>query len=118
MNFKLLILDNNPDAEFNLTDLSEQDWQYFAEDIVLNIAEGKTVRSLMGSVTIRGNNAKLKLAYQDGNYHEIVLRIDEFGVSTHNYSDNISRIWQDVMKARFGAKYSKALQNINAEASC
>ncbi len=118
MNFKLLILDNNPDADFNLTEITEQDWKFFVEDVVLNITEGRRAHSIMGSVTIRGNKAKLKLAYQDGNYHEIVLRIDEFGVSTHNYNDKISSIWQDVMKARFGAKYSNALKNFNAEASC
>ena len=119
MNFKLLNLDDkNKDFKFNLSTISEQDWKFFLEDVVLNISEKKQVRSIMASVTIRDNKAKIKLAYEDGNYHEISMTIDAFGSAAHNYSDNVSHIWQDVMGARFGKDYNTELKANVPEVSC
>jgi len=115
MNFKLLNLDNK-EYEFNLGEITEQDWKYFLEDVVLNWAGNKKVHSLMANVVIRDNKAKIKLGYCDKNYHEICLRLDEFGV-TLNDKHGISQIWQEFMGARFGEKYYKALSKAS-QAQC
>lgn len=119
MNFKLINLDNKKDFQFNLAEISEQDWKFFLEDVVLNSSKNpKNIRSIMASVTIRDNKAKIKLAYEDGNYHEISMTVDEFGSSTHAYSDKTSAIWQDLLTARFGKGYDAELQSKLPEVSC
>lgn len=119
MNFKLINLDDKKDFKFNLAEITEQDWKFFLEDVVLNTSKKqKDVRSIMASVSIRDNKAKVKLAYEDGNYHELVMTIDAFGSSAHGYSDKISKIWQDLMAARFGKAYHAELKAVSAEASC
>ena len=119
MNLKLINLDNGKDFKFNLAEISEQDWKFFLEDVVLNTSKKqKSVRSIMASVTIRDNKAKIKLAYEDGNYHEVVMSMDAFGSSTHNYSDKVSKIWQDLKAARFGKNYHTELKGVAPEMSC
>ena len=119
MNFKLMNLDGKNNYKFNLAELSEQDWKFFIEDVVLNTSKNKTnVRSIMSTVTIRDNKAKVKLAYEDGNYHEVNLNIDALGLSAHNYADQISKIWQELMVARFGKEYAEELSVKLPEISC
>ena len=118
MYFNLLILDSNTNEKFNIAEISEQDWKFFIEDVALHISGAKRVRSIMSTVTLRNNKAKIKLAYEDSNYHEVVLNLDCFGLSAHNYTDKISKIWQEIMQARFGKEYSQELEANVAEASC
>ncbi|MBQ9795713.1 MAG: hypothetical protein IJW36_01950 [Clostridia bacterium] len=119
MDFEVFSLDNG-DYEFNLSDISKKDWQYFIEDIILSFAGNKSVRSVMATVTIRDNNAKIKIAYCDDNYHEVCIRLDEFGTKLSNKNDAISKTWQQFMLARFGKKYLKALaeMGLSTEVNC
>ena len=110
MYFKLLSVDSKP-YQFNLSDIAEQDWKYFIEDLILGIAGNKVVRSIMATVTIRDNNAKVKIAYCDDVHHEICFRLDEFGTKINNGNDSISVKWQQLMSARFGEEYLRELKN-------
>ena len=61
MNLKLMNLDDKKDFKFNLAEISEQDWKFFLEDVVLNTSKNsKNIRSIMASVTIRDNKSKIK----------------------------------------------------------
>lgn len=113
------ISDNKKDCKFNLSEISEQDWKFFLEDVVLNTSKNKNnVRSITASVSVRDNKAKVKLSYEDGNYHEMTLSLDIFGSSLGNYNDNISVIWQQLMAARFGEAYRDELKAKVSEVSC
>ena len=105
MNFKFIDLGSAKQDKYKLGAISEQDWKLLIEDIVLNLSENKQVRSIMSTVSIRDNKAKVKLAYDDGVYHEMVIRLDEFGLEVHNYSDIVSKLLQERMIALYGQEY-------------
>ena len=119
MNFMLLDLDGKKqNCKFDLSTISENDWKFFLEDVVMNLSAGKHVRSISAKVKIRDNQAKVKMNYEDGNYHEVVLTIDPFGVACRNYSDLVSELWQDMARARFSDEYPKELEARINQYSC
>lgn len=119
MNFMLLDLDvKKENCKFDLSTISEQDWKFFLEDVVMNVSDGKHVRSINAKVKIRDNQAKVKMTFEDGNYHEMGLTIDPFGVVGQNYSDVISETWQDMARARFDESYPKELEARINQYSC
>lgn len=100
------------DFKFDLYKISDQDWETFVNDIVFaRLPNAKNVKINGAKVVIRDNKAKVSLFYNDGNYHEVLLKIDEFGRITQEYKDVISKIWQDLMFKYYGKAYKDALDS-------
>ena len=117
MEVRVVNLDSK-EYEFSLSDISNGEWQTFARDVVLAEAGSKAVRNAMSSVVIRDNKAKVQLAYLSDNYHEMCIRLDEYG-SLHDRESEISKSWQMIMNDRFGYEYAKALDSeIRKEINC
>ena len=96
--------------EFGLAEISHGEWQLFLKDVVMAEAGSRSVRTAMSSVVIRDNQAKVKLAYLNDNYHEMCIRLDEYG-SLHDRESEISKSWQMIMNDHFGIEYAKSLDN-------
>ena len=107
MDIRILNLDDKK-YEFSLSELSKIEWQMFLESVILDYAGPRAIHTAMASVSVRDNNAKVKLAYVSENYHEMCIRLDEFG-SKHDRDSLISRDWQFVMAEHFGHSYAEAL---------
>ncbi len=96
---------------FNMSVISEKEWNDFAHDIVL--AKGEYIKDLELNgykVVIRDNKAKFKLFYKDSCYHELEYHLDEFGRVSKNYGDVTSALFQDIMIEHYGEDYKKALR--------
>ena len=98
--------------EFDLYKIADQHWEKFIKDIVFaKLPNAKNVKINGAKIIIRDNKAKVSLFYNDGNYHEVLLRLDEFGRISQEYKDEISKIWQDLMFDYYGKKYKDALDS-------
>ena len=116
MEIKIISVDN-ANYEFSLAELSKSEWQFFLEGIIIGEAGTKAVHTAMANVSIRDNNAKVKLAFVSDNYHEMCVRLDEYG-STHSRDCDISKSWQLVMSSHFGCNYAKSLSDAISKAEC
>ena len=100
------------DYQFNLSAVTDADCEEFAIKYVFQ--DGKTVKGthINGiKVIIRDNIAKVQLYYQEGaSIHEVAVSLDPFGMKSHNYEDEISRIWQTIMARHFGQSYVDTLK--------
>ena len=97
--------------EFNMSVLTENNWNNFAHNVVL--AKGEYIKSLELNgykVVIRDNKAKFKLFYKDSFYHELEYHLDCFGRVSKNYDDIVSSLFQDVMAEHYGEDYENALK--------
>lgn len=98
--------------KFDLYEIKNEDWEKFIVDIVFeNLPNAKNVKINGAKVVIRDNKAKVSLFYLDdkNKYHDVLFRIDEFGRSSQDYKDTVSKVWQDLMYSYYGKKYKDAL---------
>ena len=97
---------------FNLSVITDDRWSKFVQDIVnARVYDIKNVKINGAKIVVRDNKAKVKLFYQDVDYHEVVLYFDEFGRISKEYKDVVSQIWQDMMSEYYGNKYVGMLNN-------
>ena len=100
--------------KFDLYEIKNEDWENFIVDIVFaNLPDVSNVKINGAKVVIRDNKAKVSLFYMDAKnkYHEVLFRIDEFGRSSQDYKDSVSKVWQDLMFSYYGKKYKEALDS-------
>lgn len=103
---------NEGEYKFNLSTTSSKEWTKLMLDIlVARLDSVKGVKITGSKITIRGNVAKVLLAWEDvnQNYHELTFHLDEFGRKSKNYQDLISQIWQNNMSNHYGEDYNQAL---------
>ena len=105
MQKKILDL-NDGNYKYSLSIISDSEWQDMAHTIVLTKGEYvKLLELLSFKVTIRENQAKFKICFQDSSYHEHEYHLDEFGRSSKQYRDCVSALLQEVMAKHFGNEY-------------
>lgn len=110
---KKAIIDLNcedKDYKFSLSVITEKDWVDFAHEMVLNKGENALELTLNGfKVVIRDNKAKIKIFYQDSCYHETEYHLDVFGRISKDYNDEVSQLWQAIMRNHHGKEYDETL---------
>ena len=113
MRFKLTPLnDSKKNYQFDLTQISEQDWMSFICDLIsVNAVDSKSVEIYEINISIRDNVAKVKVQYQDDYFHEITMNIDEWGPTQFETSSLSSILWQDVMIKNFAEEYENCLSD-------
>jgi len=106
---KKAIIDLNckdKEYKYSLSVITEKDWVDFVHEVVLNKGENVKILTTNGfKIVIRDNKAKVKIFYQDSNYHELEYQLDEFGRVSKNYEDEISQLLQGIMRKHYGQEY-------------
>ena len=104
--------DQENNFEFKMSDLSKEDWQGVAEDVLAVMISPiiPMLDSTQAVVYIKDNVAELKFIFQNGTKGVMAsLTVDEFGCKKDDYKGVVSQIVQLAMKNHFGERYAKAL---------
>ena len=112
MKFIFKSKDQEYNYEFKISDLSKEEWEGLAEDI-LAIMTSPIVPlrdSTQAVVFIRNKVADLKYIFQNGTKGIMAsLTLDQFGCKKDDYNGIVSQIVQLAMKNHFGERYTQAL---------
>lgn len=113
MRFKLIPLnDSKKQYQFDLTKISGQDWIAFMKDLILvNAVDAQNIEIYDINISIRDNIAKVKVQYQDDVFHNITMKIDEWGLSQFEPNSVSSILWRDVMIKYFAEDYKACLED-------
>ena len=97
--------------QFNLSVITESDWENLAHSIVLEMGRNVKELELTGyKVVIRDNKVKFKVFFQDDAYHELEYHLDALGRKSKSYQDVVSILWNEVMEKYYGAEYAKFVE--------
>ena len=113
MQLKLLDLnDPKKDYEFNLSAINKHTWECFVCDVVLCDSENvNNVVQICSSITIRDNQAKMMVGYQDDKYNELNLTLSPMKTFADKHETEISEAWQATVASVYGEKYLDAVRN-------
>lgn len=105
---------NDKEFKFNLSNLTEQDWNNFTRDVLadrLTVVEGIDIVGYR--LKIRDNVANIFICWREpGAYREKQLVLNEFGRHSKDYQDFASKSLQNLMVAHYGKEY---IDELNAK---
>ena len=113
MQLKLLDL-NDPkiDYDFNLSAINKHTWECFVFDVVLCSSKNiNNVVQICSSVTIRDNQAKMMVGYQDDKYNELNLTLSPMKTFLGKHATEISEAWQATVASVYGKEYLDAVKD-------
>ncbi len=111
---KTLVIDSQVQSgnKYDISVVSKKDWDKFIKSVLLARVENvKSLKIFPTFITIRDNRAKVKMSWEDNNYHEFTFHINEFGRESKNYQDIVSEIWQNIMADYYFEEYVDELNS-------
>lgn len=103
---------NDKEYKFNLSNLTEQDWNNFTTDVLANRIDVEGIDIVGYKLKIRDNEANILICWREpGAYREKQLVLDEFGRHSKGYQDFASKSLQNLMVAHYGKEYIDELNS-------
>jgi len=103
--------ERNKDYKFNLSVVKKDEWDALITYMLLEMSKRERIKSDYSySVNIKENIATIGLSWNDGEFHEVVRKLDAFGIVGTDYQDFISLCWQYIMSNHYDEEYVMELQ--------
>ena len=115
MQFKLLNL-NNPkkNYQFDLSAIDNNAWKRFIYDVVLSTSNSiENVDEICASITIRENQAKTMIGYQDNKYNQLNFTLSPLKSYVGENNNELIELWQSMLASVYGEEYLDTVQNQN-----
>ena len=101
---------NDKEYKFNLSNLTEQDWNNFTTDFLANRIDIEGIDIVGYRLKIRDNVANIFICWREpGAYCEKQLLLNEFGRPSKDYQDFASKSLQNLMISHYGQEYVEEL---------